>query len=261
MPTKSEPPFSPKARLEWLQAAMVVLLAGLTLYVYQDVLGLHFSLKQLGGTLQLPLFAVVILPYLTYVLVRSDPLQRNRPRGGATKFFQDQYPSKYILERCKSCREGPSCNNRLTEDGRDHENYWLDDIFHGPLERQRPESIKRTFERSYTCKLIFASEWLLGVSAAISLVVAAFHLGYQSVPEGRFALLRHPLQIAFPVLLLIALWVIAWLNRIDDKNPTGCCAAWKQVNNGHIVWMRDHDYELARVVCHARGNQLTFKPR
>lgn len=261
MLAKLRTPLTPRARLEWLQSVVVVMLTGLTLSVYQDVFGFRFGFKELWSTVELPVFAVVILPYITYVVVRSDPLRHLRTRFGPVKFYQEQFPSSYLVRRCESCHEEPACCNGLRKRNGDYVNYWFDELFHGSLEQLRPVSIHDTFEIGYTCKLVFASQCLLGVFAAFSLIIAAYDVTNRSILAGRFVLHLSSAQMAMPFMLFLFAWVIYALNKPDPANPTGCWAAWKEVNNGHRVWMRDHDDDLVRIVCHARGNGLTFRPR
>jgi hypothetical protein len=90
----------PKKKLERLLVLVSLLSTYYFLFIYQDVLGLEIPLLSLKSLVALPAISVVVIPLIRYVVVLPDPLQRSPSRNPTVRFFQEQFPSRYLLERC-----------------------------------------------------------------------------------------------------------------------------------------------------------------
>ena len=104
---------------------------------------------QINGALDL--IATVIIPLIRYLIIRPDPLQRSPSKTKHIAFFQNEFPSAYILERCQRCHDNEEiCENFITEESKTHIRIWMHEIFHGPIEKENPSIVNETYEKGYT---------------------------------------------------------------------------------------------------------------
>ena len=145
----------PKARLELLLGFSSLVAGYLYVWVYQNLLGFQVKFVDFYSLLRIPVISAVVFPLIYYLYVKPDPLQRSSSRSRSVVFFQAQFPSPYIRERCQRCVEtAETCRNFIGPDSLDHINYWFNDIWREIFARDFKERFDDTFERGYTCKLV-----------------------------------------------------------------------------------------------------------
>lgn len=250
----------PKNRLETLLVVCTVVVGYWYIYVYQNMLHVSVPLLDVKTLLKLSVMVIVVLP-LIHVLVKSDPLQRSPSQRKAIRFFQAEFPSGYLLRRCKRCAESQkTCPNYITPESHDHIRYWFHDIFHGPIEAQHPETVRETFEKGYTCKLWYYLTWVLGLMTVLAILTVAVHHVCLYLFE-QLVLEIHPLQVVFPLVCISVVIAIRFLNKVDEERPSGCWQAWRQVNRIHKGWLRQHENLLVSLICHAGQGTKRFKER
>jgi len=234
-----------KRKLEGLLASEVILATYVFLLVYQKVLGISVPRLDLKVLLAVPLLPLLV----HYLIVKSDPLQKSHMRLRAVRCFQSEYPSKYLLRRCEACgkTEG-DCPSYVTEKSRRHARYWLNDIFHGPIEQESPHLIEETFDKSYTCRVVCYTEWLLVSLTALGLLMIVFELS-KWVWIGGDQPFAANYEWMLPVASAGVLLLLRFLHRPDEDDPTGCWLSWREINQGHINWLRNHEPFLKELIC------------
>ena len=204
---------------------------------------------------------MIVIPLIKYLIIRPDPLQRSPSKRREIRFFQHEFPSRYILQRCQRCIEDEkSCMNYIKEQSYDHIRHWFYDIFHGAIEREDPRRVKDTFEKGYSCKLLYYLTWILGIALAISLMTILCHHLYLFVKEGWMISIK-ALQIIFPVACAFVIILIKIMNNPDENAPSGCWHAWREINRMHVSWLKDHDDLLVSLICHKRTGTKSFKEK
>lgn len=251
----------PKKRLERLIAFVALLVAYFYIYVYQNMLHIEVELVSFQTLIQMPLVAFVIIPLIHYFIIKPDPLQRSPSQRKAIRFFQSEFPSKHILERCERCREDEnSCPNYIKAESYAHIRYWFHDIFHGEIEKKDPSRIKDTFDKGYNCKLLYYSSWILGVFSVLAIVTIAIHHAYlYFFKEFKFDLT--PLQVFFPLVCVGIIILIKKLNKPDESKPSGAWHAWREVNRIHVSWLKSHEGLLVNLICEESGGTKRFVER
>jgi hypothetical protein len=206
----------------------------------------------------MPIIVSVIFPLIHYIIVKADPLQRSPSQGKTIKFFQNEFPSKYILERCQRCIENEnSCPNFIRLGSYDHVRYWFQDIFHGAIEKEDSKRIKDTFEKGYVCKLMYYLSWIIFIFFLLALITLIFHHIYLYFIDG-FNFELTPLQILFPLTGIGIVILMKSLNKADNESPSGCWQAWREVNKIHVSWLKSKEDFLVRLICHANGGTKRF---
>ncbi|MDH5694700.1 MAG: hypothetical protein OEZ47_16510 [Gammaproteobacteria bacterium] len=251
----------PRKKLETLLVSSAFFIGYLYLYVYQSMLHINVKLVSFESLYQMPLVAGVILGLIHYIIVKPDPLQRSPSRRKAIRFFQKEFPSKYLLDRCNKCVEDrKSCANYIKEESFDHIRYWFYDIFHGPIEKEYPGIVKDTFAKGYTCKLLYYLSWVLGVFIALSIgTIMAHHLHLYVLEQFKIDFTAP--QVLFPLVCVGVLALIRLLNKSDEERPSGCWQAWRQINRIHVGWLRTHEDFLVDLICRAGGNDKQFRQK
>jgi hypothetical protein len=158
-------PSDPKARLQRLLNISAIIVGYFYVWTFQDFLRIHVAFIDLTTLLRLPIITIIVFPLVKSGYIKQDWLQRGRPSLKSVSFFQLQFPSLYIKERCNGCVESAqTCRNYITADSRDHTSYWLNQIF-PIIKRDHKDEAARTFEKGYT--------WSSGRSA---LLCNPFHI-------------------------------------------------------------------------------------
>ena len=251
----------PKTRLELLLILCALIIGYFYIYVYQHILHIEVKLVDLQTLIQIPIISIIVIPLIRYLLVRPDPLQRSPSKRRAIRFFQNEFPSKYILERCRRCVEDDrSCPNYIREASRAHVRYWFYDILHGAIEAEDPRRVRDTFEKGYTCKLLYSLTWILGFASATAIITILYHLVSLFVKEG-WTVSITPLQILFPTVCALLIALITIMNSSNENTPSGCWHAWREINRMHISWLRSHDDLLVNTICHDGTGTKTFKEK
>lgn len=226
-------------------------------YIYQDIFGLNVPKLNLKSLLAIPLIYILILPLIHYIL--PDRLQRSSSKNKMVRFFQNEFPSLYLLNRCARCTENKTtCGNYIIRKSNAHVKYWFHDIFHGPIEKKNPDIINETFEKGYTCKLVYYTYWILfAFSLAAFLTMSGYFL-IKSIILKKLIFDLIPLQIISPIVGIIILILICFLNKVDSEKPSGCWHAWREINRIHITWLRKHEEFLNNLICKANNQNKGF---
>lgn len=251
-----------KLRLEVQLGVTSFAAAYLYVWAFQDLLGLHLKLVAFDLFLKAPLISLVAFPLVFYGYVKADPLQRSHYHWPAVRFFQAEFPSLYILHRCERCIERVHCRNFISPESGNYTTYWLRDLWRPVFRNQHPEEFKNTFRRGYTCKLLFGTKTLaitfLLIGAITVLAAAGKQFIYARLSKTQFHVpLRTP-HLIFLGGCLLVWFAISRLNIPDPTYPTGCWQAWREINRGHVLWLRHNEELLVEVICHAGGNDKTF---
>jgi hypothetical protein len=258
----SEKARDPKATLTLLLDVVALLASYYFVYIYQNMLGLNIPFVSYETLIAMPIIAAVVIPLIHYLLVRSDPLQRSPRKGKSIRFFQSEFPSNYLLRRCERCVESPeSCPNYISEDSKAHVSYWFDDIFHGPIEKEDPGAVRATFERGYTCKLIYYVTWILWLFVALSVIVMVIHHLRVGFSVGRFQYELTAQQVLSPILCILLIALLKVLHQPNPDAPSGCWQAWQEINRMHVHWMRQHEDYLVDLICRANDQDKSFRER
>lgn len=86
---KSKSIEEPKKRLERLLQLSAFIIGYLYTYVYQNMLHIKVNLIDFQTLIQMPLVALVILPLIHYLIIKSDPLQRSPSQRKPIRFFSE----------------------------------------------------------------------------------------------------------------------------------------------------------------------------
>lgn len=256
----SEKAKDPKAKLTLLLDIVALLAGYYFVYIYQNMLGLNIPFVSYETLIAMPVISAVVIPLTHYLLIASDTLQRSPRKERSIRFFQSEFPSNYLLRRCERCVESPeSCANYITEDSKAHVSYWFDDIFHGPIEEENPETVQVTFEKGYTCKLIYYVTRILWLFVALSVIVTVVHHLRVGFSAGRFQYELTPLQLLSPLFCILVIALVMFLNQPNPDAPSGCWQAWQEINRMHVHWMRQHEDHLVNLICRANGQDRRFR--
>ena len=251
----------PKKKLEKLLVLSAFLIGYFYIYVYQNMLNIKVELFDFQTLIQMPLIALVIIPLIHYLIIKPDPLQRSPSRRKPIRFFQNEFPSKYILERCRRCTEDEnSCKNYIKAESFTHVKYWFDDIFHGAIEEENPRVVKDTFAKGYTCKLLYYLSWILGIFFVLGILITIFHHIYLYFFDS-FKVELISYQILFPLGCIILIILIKSLNKPNDKAPSGCWQAWREINRIHVSWLKSHEDLLVNLICQSGGGTKRFEEK
>lgn len=248
----------PKKRLELLLRLSTFVIAYFYTYVYQNMLHINIGFIGLHTLIQMPIIALVVLPLIHFIIIKSDPLQRSPRQWKPIRFFQNEFPSKYILERCRRCIENEnSCPNYIKKESYAHLRHWFHHIFHGPIEREDARTVKDTFEKGYTCKLLYYLSWILFVFLLLAIGTVLFHHICLYL-FGELKLDLRASQILFALTCLGLIVLIKGLNKPDEKSPSGCWQAWREINRMHVSWLKSHEEFLVKLICQEAGGTKKF---
>lgn len=254
-------PTDPKARLERLLNISAIVIGYFYVWTFQEYLRIHVAFIDISTLLRLPIITLVVFPLVKYAYVKQDWLQRGRPNLESVRFFQAQFPSLYIRDRCARCVETPeTCTNFIGPQSRDHNSYWLDSIFPIIKRNQKAQAL-RTFERGYTCKLVFGLEMVLVAFIVISIATIGWEPFLHLIQRHPIAVRFAPRHVIFILLCILVLGFLRALNSPDMTRPTGCWHAWREINDAHKLWMRNNEPTLVNNICHAGGNKKSFVQR
>jgi len=252
----------PKKKLEYLLDISAIAIGYFYIYVYQDILHLHVTLLSMDTILQIPVISLIVVPIILYVFIKPDPLQRSPSNRQAIRFFQNEFPSNYILSRCGRCIEDDrTCQNFIKAESFAHVRYWFNDIFHDVIEKANAEVVKNTFEKGYTCKLVYYLTWIILAATVLSLLTIIFNYIVVSLSTGYWLFRYTTLHLIFLIVGVIMVWLINIFNNPDDKNPTGCWQAWREINRIHVSWMQSQEALLVNLICHSGGSTKRFKEK
>lgn len=254
-------PPDPKARLQRLLNVSAIVIGYFYIWTFQEFLRIQVAFIDVSTLLRLPIITLVVFPLVKYAYVKQDWLQRGRPNLKSVQLFQAQFPSLYIRERCARCVETPqTCKNFIGPESRDHNSYWLDSIF-PIIKKNQNEQASRTFERGYTCKLVFGLQVILLTFIVIAIATIGWKPCLDLIMRRPAPVLFAPKHIIFILLCILVAGLLRALNSPDINSPTGCWHAWREINDAHKLWMRNNEPTLVNVVCHAGGNTKSFVPR
>jgi len=228
-------------------------------YIYQDIFGLNIPKLNLKSLLTIPLIYILILPLIHYIIILPDPLQRSPSKNKMVRFFQNEFPSLFLLNRCARCIEDKTtCRNYISKQSNAHVKYWFYDISHGPIEEENPDIINKTFEKGYTCKLMYNTYWILfafSLFASLTMIVSFL---IKSIISKKLIFDLIPLQIISPIIGFTILILICFLNKVDSEKPSGCWHAWREINRFHIIWLRKHEGFLNSLICKANNQNKRY---
>lgn len=251
----------PKGRLELLLILCAIAIGYFYIYIYQDILQIEVKLVNLQTLIQIPIISIIVIPLTKYLIVKPDPLQRSPSKRRAIRFFQNEFPSKHILERCQRCVEdNKSCPNYIEEATYAHVRYWFHSILHGAIEAEDRSRVRATFEKGYTCKLLYYLTWILGIAFVIAIMTILYHHAWLLIKEG-WTVSITSLQIIFPIVCALLIALISSMNSSNENTPSGCWQAWREINRMHISWLKSHDNLLVDIICHDGTGTKTFKEK
>jgi len=208
------------------------------------------------------LLSLALISFAYYVIVKWDPLEKSSRDWKSVRFYQRQFPSLYIRDRCQvRCAETKeTCRNYIKPGRLDHTYYWFR-ILHGQRKRDDPEEFRRTFECGSHCKFVFGMQATLGFLLALGLVVMLLRVaywrlmgGYESYPVDRW-------EMVFAVGCFVAIAVIRGMHKPDEMEPEGCWRGWRDTNQRHMLWLRQHEDALVDEICNAGGNTTRFRAK
>ena len=251
----------PKRRLEWLLILCALVAGYFYIYVYQNILHIEVKFINVQTLIQMPIIFLIVIPLIRYLLVKPDPLQRSPSKWRAIRFFQNEFPSKYILERCQRCVEDDkSCPNYIKAESDDHIRHWFWDIFRGAIEAEDSRRVRDTFEKGYTCKLLYYLTWVLWGAFAIGVMTILANYALFFVEEGRTVSIT-VFQVFFPLACVGLIGLMKKMNNPNENAPSGCWHAWREINRMHVSWLRSHDDLLVNIICHKGTGTKSFKER
>lgn len=260
--SKIKNPVDPRKKLDFLLKATALFIGYLYIFVFQNTLHLTVEWISFEKLIEMSIVTIIILPLVHYIIVKPDPLQRSPSKKKAIAFFQNEFPSKFLLERCSRCIENKdSCKNYIEEKSFDHARYWFHDIFHGPIEKSNPAIINDTFKKGYTCKLIFALSKIFLISFIIGLLSLIIHHVYIFYQYENFYIEISALQVIFLLACVSFFILIRMLHKYDSNRPSGCWHAWREINRFHLGWLRDNEDFLVDLICKKNGNDKLFIER
>lgn len=251
-----------KKRLERLLIISTLFIGYLYIYIYQNMFHIEVKLINLTSLIQMPLIALIIIPLIKYLIIKPDPLQRSPSKRKSIRFFQNEFPSKYLLERCARCIEDDkSCPNYIKVESYSHVRFWFNDIFHNKIEKENPKMVENTFEKGYICKLLYYFSWILCIFTILGIIIIFFHhiCLYYSFKEIKVDLTSF--QILYPLVCVSIFILIKILNKPDANTPSGCWQAWREVNRMQISWLGSNENFLINLICYDKGGTKRFKEK
>jgi hypothetical protein len=255
-------PAEPKARLERLLSVSSIVLGYFYVWTFQEYLKINVKFIDVSTLLRLPIISIIVIPLTLYLYVKPDWLQRGRPHFKSVRFFQAQFPSLYIKQRCGKCSEtAQTCRNFIGPESREHNSYWLDHIWRPIIKKKYKEQFDRTFEKGYTCKLLFGLQIALVFFAIVAVVTMISKPILDLLMRRPIVYFYMPKHLIFVGVCVFVAILISLLNRPDMTAPTGCWHAWREINDAHKLWLRNNEPILVELVCHAGGNDRSFSPR
>ena len=259
--TKNNYITEPKERLESLLVLTTLLIGYYFLYVYQNMLHIKVKLISFQTLIQMPIMVLIIIPLIHYLIIKPDCLQRSPCKKKPIRFFQNEFPSKYLLERCERCIENEtSCPNYIKAQSYAHIRYWFNELFHGVIERENPKLVKDTYEKGYSCKLIYYLTWILAIFSGLGIVIILFYHLYLYF-SGNIKIELTALQIFYPLVCIVIIILIRALNRPDENRPSGYWQAWQEINRIHVSWLKSNEEFLVHLICQANGAKKRFKQK
>lgn len=207
------------------------------------------------GRLVFQLGAGVLLPAsFSWLLFASDPLATGTDKEA--EFFRSQYASQFFVDRFK-----------VGEGIEKHMWFTLFNSWANPQHRMH-DGYVRTFERSYSCRLLVYLRRGLWVFVTFGLLLTSwpFIIRHFAMIEARTVqdILLSGEFLARSLLVAIALLVLLYLygtNRLPNERhsrPSGCWWKWREINQMHMAFLEDlmrncQSYEEAWV---AIGNAI-----
>lgn len=260
--SKTAYPEAIKKRLERLLVISTLFTGYLYIYIYQNMFHIEVKLINLNSLIQMPLIALIIIPLIRYLIIKPDPLQRSPSKRKSIRFFQNEFPSKYLLERCERCIEDEkSCPNYIKAESYSHVRYWFNDIFHDKIEKENPRMVENTFEKGYFCKLLYYLSWVLCIFSILGIIIIVFHHIYLYYFFKEIKVDLTSLQILYPLVCISIIILIKRLNKLDANTPSGCWQAWREINRMHISWLGSHENFLINLICYDKGGTKRFKEK
>ncbi|MCK4817378.1 hypothetical protein KA005_16530, partial [bacterium] len=229
-------------------------------YFFQNMLHIEIKYIALKDLIHIPI-VIIITQLVHYIIVKSDPLQRSPSSKKAIRFFQNEFPSNYIYDRCRRCIENEkTCINYIKDGTCDHIRYWFDNIFHGPIKKENPKIVRNTFAKGYNCKLIYTLLWTIKLFILVALGTILFHhVGLLIFRELIFDVTPH--QILYVLIGLGVTFLTNYLNKADDKTPSGCWQAWREINCRHRSWLESNEKFLVKLICRNKGGTKKFRQK
>ncbi|MHA1232870.1 MAG: hypothetical protein ACTSPQ_19755 [Candidatus Helarchaeota archaeon] len=184
------------------------------------------------------------------IIESSDPLLYFKKRI-ENKFFLDNMPSKYLLERCKQCSKFNECENVLTE--KTYISAWFyifDNLF--------PEYLRNySFMTTAMCRVIYYLKYI----SLIFFIFATIYFLILSINYFVFffygvSLIQNPLiyikgllyKLIFIIFFVTVYIIIKKTNR-PDENPTGIWKRWRGLRNDLEFWLEINKETLTKVIC------------
>lgn len=248
----------PIKRLERLLILEATAIGYFFIYIYQNIFRIQVPLISVETLYKMPIMGLLIFPLIRYIVIKPDCLQRSPSNKKAIKFFQSEFPSKYLLERCKRCIENEkTCLNYINTESRAHIRHWFHNLFHKEIKRDNEGILIETYEKGYICKVLYYSSWILGLFSVFALLSILFHYLYSSLLKNQ-AFDVSPLQIIYPSICTFLIFLINILNKPDMNAPSGCWQAWREINRTHISWLKSHEDLLKNIICKEGGGNKVF---
>ncbi len=247
----------PRKKIDRLSGYALVVFAYFYFFVFQILVDIQTKFTDFETIIRAPIMALLILPLINRGIIKPDPLQRSFSKGKKIRFFQRYFASNYLLERCQRCREDQNtCCNYLDDRSEKQNYYWFRLIF-PEIENNHPGIKEETYEKGYTCKLLFIIVLFCKVFITISiLALVAYHTYLYFI--GQLEIMISGQQIAFLIACVMIWIIIGGLNRANINRPTGCWHAWRAINLSHITWMEINSAFLDDKICQANGIQKQF---
>ena len=239
------------------------------------ILGIPISYDVLSYQTVVYFFAAFIV---SIVIDSRDLIQYSKGWFAEADFFQRQFPSKYLLDRCGSCEKKESCSNHLTNDN------FIPTWFYF-FNEHLPEYLRNAVLTSgYLCRVVFYvhlfslsffylgllypilslingsfSFWTLAYSGILFVIVEALFFPNRVGKKG-----ERWLSIFFSALdpsrLFVAVFVVLGFvnrHRKDSKSeedesaldPRGMWPRWKRYNDVQIRWMEMNEPLLVEKIC------------
>ncbi len=238
---------SSKHRPSLITSLLVVTLLYFYLYFYQDILHIEVKFINIYTLLSMPIIYIVHL-LIHYVFLSSDPLLTGNSKQA--KFFQEELPSKYLLDRCTVCRKlNVECNKPLLPDQHTYTRIWFDKFFDGSIKKSHPDLIQKTYKKGYICRLVFYLSWIFGVAFTINILTILIYNISICYIEKSIKFIISPYQLLYLFSCLLLFLLLNLLNKVDTNNPTGCWYKWREINKRHISYLKENDQLLRKYIC------------
>lgn len=198
-------------------------------FLYLHLFIVPIRISKFEENYALYLFVLFIPAAIGLLLFSGDSIAY--AENNEARFFQAQFPDKYVAEKFKI--DMPKA--RLL---------W----FKAVDKLKDEERIKRTFQRGYTCRLVYytrrAALAFFGVAIATLLLTSLWR--YYSAPELHgwrefsvaFLQETNLLGKLFYVAHVGGLWIyFSTFHRPRMKNPSGVWIRWKEINDRNKAWI------------------------